>query len=174
VLRSRANKKYPGLGKDLDYNDARLRLGGWKEVDKMLEVGRSDAVKESMRHQALRQRSSGKGGAACRYAEVCAENTLETVHLDVGLGSDTFLHDESGNLLTLVTLELDNLAEFLVVNNGTVACEFLLESLQELLLVILFGESLKSSKRLTTVPLLDTDVNVVLGLLLLDRLGGSL
>lgn len=59
------------------------------------------------------------------------------MHLDVGLGSDTFLHNESGNLLTLVTLELDNLAEVLVVNNGTVACELLLEGLQQLLLVIL-------------------------------------
>ncbi len=30
-----------------------------------------------------------------------------------------------------------------------------------------FGKSLKSGKRLTTVPLLDTDMDVVLGLLLL-------
>lgn len=57
--------------------------------------------------------------------------------LDVGLGGDTFLHDESSDLLTLVALELDNLSELLVVNNGTVACEFLLEGLQQLLLVIL-------------------------------------
>lgn len=63
---------------------------------------------------------------------------LETVDLDVGLGSDSFLHDESGNLLALVTLKLDHLSEVLVVNNGTVACEFLLEGLQQLLLVILW------------------------------------
>lgn len=67
-----------------------------------------------------------------------AGSTLETVHLDVGLRGDTFLNDESSNLLTLVTLELDNLTKLFVVNNGTVACKFLLESLQELLLVILY------------------------------------
>lgn len=152
------------------------------------------------------------------------------MHLDVGLGGDAFGHDEGSHLLTLVALELDNLSELLVVNNGTVACEFLLEGLQQLLLVILcevawrsgekrrarqtwrercksnqiaiqseervksvciprwqrcatscrcecamhtFGKSLKSGKRLTTVPLLDTDMDVVLGLLLLGSLGGS-
>lgn len=59
------------------------------------------------------------------------------MHLDVGLGGDALLYDESGDLLALVTLELDNLSELLVVNNGTVACKFLLEGLQQLLLVIL-------------------------------------
>lgn len=70
---------------------------------------------------------------------------LETVHLDLGLGGDTLLDDKSSHLLTLVTLELDNLSELLVVNNGTVACEFLLEGLQQLLLVILceVAESMK-------------------------------
>lgn len=65
------------------------------------------------------------------------EKGLETVNLDVSLGSDSFLHDESGDLLTLITLELNDLSELLVVNNSTVACEFLLEGLQQLLLVIL-------------------------------------
>ena len=73
----------------------------------------------------------------CGDAERPVRSALETVHLDVGLGSDTFLHDERGDLLTLVTLKLDNLSELLVVNNGTVACEFLLEGLQQLLLIIL-------------------------------------
>ena len=36
-----------------------------------------------------------------------------------------------------------------------------------------FRKSLKSGEGLTSVPLLDTDVNVVLGLLLLCSLGGS-
>ena len=44
---------------------------------------------------------------------------------------------EHGDLLTLVALELDNLAELLVVHERTVAGELLLERLQQLFGVIL-------------------------------------
>lgn len=48
-------------------------------------------------------------------------------------------HDsqESADLLSLVTLKLNDLAELCVVDEGAVASEFLLEMLQELLEVIL-------------------------------------
>jgi len=51
------------------------------------------------------------------------------VDLDLVLGSNTLLDDESGDLLTLITLELDDLTEILVVNNSAVACELLFERL---------------------------------------------
>lgn len=95
---------------------------------------------------------------------------LETVHLDVGLRRDAFLHNERRHLLSLIALKLDNLAQIFVVDNGTVACELLLKRLQELFLIILLGQSLECRERLSTVPLLDTDVNVVLLLLFLDDL----
>jgi len=47
---------------------------------------------------------------------------------------------EHGNFLALVALELDHLAELLVIDNCAIACKFLLERLEQLLQVILCGE----------------------------------
>jgi len=85
----------------------------------------------------------------------------ETVNLDSGLG-DTLLDEECRDLLTLVSLELYNLAGLFVINESTVAREFLLEGFQEFLCIVLFGETLQSSQSLATVPLLDTDVDIIL------------
>ena len=97
---------------------------------------------------------------------------------------------EHGNLLALVTLELDDLAKLIIVHNGAVACKLLLERLEQLLRVVLcihgqhppsaararepglrtLRQTLQRGKRLAAVPLLDADVHVVLhlrGLLLL-------
>lgn len=52
------------------------------------------------------------------------ETSLETVDLDSSLG-DTLFDKEVGDLQTLITLELDNLPSLFVVNESTVACEFL-------------------------------------------------
>lgn len=65
----------------------------------------------------------------CCWNAVGKRRYLETVNLDLVLGRDTLLDDESGDLLTLITLELDDLTEILVVNNSAVACELLLERL---------------------------------------------
>ena len=61
-----------------------------------------------------------------RRSQIIAERkrSLETVDLDSSLG-DTFLDKEVGDLQTLITLELDNLPSLFVVNESTVACEFL-------------------------------------------------
>jgi len=49
---------------------------------------------------------------------------LEAVHLDGGL-RDALFHEEGGDLETLVTLQLDDLAHLLVVHQSPVASEFL-------------------------------------------------
>jgi hypothetical protein len=79
------------------------------------------------------------------------------------------------DFITLVSLELKNLSQFLTSDNSPVACEILhrsasdiernvnlLESFQDLLLIILCRKTLDRSQRLATVALLDTDMNVVL------------
>ena len=50
---------------------------------------------------------------------------LETMHLDGGF-LQTILDEEGGDLGTLISLELDDLAHFLIVDKSTVASEFLL------------------------------------------------
>ena len=103
-------------------------------------------------------------GARCR---------LETVHLDVLL-RDAFFDQEHGDLLTLIALKLDHLAKFLVIDDGAVASKLLLERLEKLFLVVFcealvdcahtLGQTLQRRQRLASVSLLDTNVNVAVGL----------
>jgi len=88
-------------------------------------------------------------------------HTLKPMHLDGTLG-DAFFSEERRDLDSLVPLELNHLAELLVVDECAVAGKFLLKRLQELLGVILFRQALQCGQRLPSVPLLDTDVDVVL------------
>lgn len=101
--------------------------------------------------------------------------------------TDSLLEEDLEDLGALVSLELDDGAHLLIVDERAVARELLckhptervvslpsarviwlmrrgvltLESLQELLLVILLGDSLEGGDRLAAVALLNADVNVV-------------
>lgn len=91
------------------------------------------------------------------------------MHLNIGLGN-TLLDQEHRDFLALVTLELNNLTQLFIIYQRAVASEFLLEGLQQLLRVVLLRQTLQRRQRLTTIPLLDTNVDVVVhlsGLLLL-------
>jgi len=83
------------------------------------------------------------------------------VDLD-GAPRDAFFDEERRNLQPLITLELDHLASLLIINEGSVTGELLLECLQELLRIVLFGQALQGRQRLPPVPLLDPDVDIVL------------
>lgn len=63
------------------------------------------------------------------------------------------------------TLELNDLTEVLVLHDGTVAGELLLDDLQDLLLVEALGETLDGGEGLAAIALLDADVDVVLAFL---------
>lgn len=63
------------------------------------------------------------------------------MQLDGVLG-DTLFCQEVRNFDPLVTLELDDLASFLIVDDGTVAGELLLESLEKLLSIVFLRETL--------------------------------
>jgi hypothetical protein len=69
------------------------------------------------------------------------------------------------NSLALVTLELDDLAHLRVGHDGAIASELLLNDLQNLLAVKFGGNTLHCSQGLTSIALLDTDVDVFLSLL---------
>lgn len=81
--------------------------------------------------------------------------------LDVLLWQLQLASQEIRNLDSLVTLQLDNLSQVVVVNDVTVTGEVLLQYLQDLLQVVLVRYTLNSRQSLTTVTLLNTYVNVV-------------
>lgn len=61
--------------------------------------------------------------------------TSEPMDFDLGLLADSLGGKELFNLRTLISLELNDTAEFLIVNDDTVACKLLLDKLQDLLRV---------------------------------------
>jgi len=59
-----------------------------------------------------------------------------------------FLH-----IFPLITLQLDHLAHLGVVDNGAIASEFLLDDLENLLLIKFLGKTLDCRQSLTTIAL---------------------
>lgn len=98
--------------------------------------------------------------------------SLEAVDLD-GLLVETqavvLVREEFLDLVALIALELDHVSHALgvrVVNDGAIASEFLLDDLEDLLVVKLLGNALDSGQGLTTITLLNADMDVgFLGLL---------
>lgn len=82
------------------------------------------------------------------------------MHLDGRLLYSIFAK-EVGNLGALIPLELDDLSHFLIVDESSVASEFLFKGLQKFFGIILFRQALQSGQRFSPIPLLNTDVDVV-------------
>ena len=78
-----------------------------------------------------------------------------------------FGNQELLNVLSLITLELNDFSHLTIAHDSTIAGELLLDHLENLLLIELLGESLNCSQSLTTISLLDSDVDVILALLFL-------
>jgi len=91
----------------------------------------------------------------------------ETVNLDVLLVDTQLLTNEVENLATLIALQLNNFAEILILYNGTIGSEILLESSQNTFRIIFLGKSLDSGQCLTTVTLLDSNMYIVLRLVVI-------
>lgn len=89
--------------------------------------------------------------------------SLETMDFDVLLLHAQLRDHELTHLSSLVTLHLDNLTHFLVLDNVSIASKVLLKDLQNSLQIIFCWNSLHRGQSLSTVSLLDTDVNVVGG-----------
>lgn len=76
-----------------------------------------------------------------------------------------FVDHEFKRIFTLITLKLDDLAGFFVGNDGAVAGEGLLHEFEDFLEFVSVWNTLDGSQSLTTIALLNTNVNV-LGILL--------
>lgn len=81
---------------------------------------------------------------------------LDGLLVNLKLGSQ-----EVDNLVSLVSLELNNLTVLFVLADVSVAGKILLENLQDSLEVIFFGKALDCGQSLSSVSLLDTDMDVV-------------
>jgi len=103
---------------------------------------------------------------------------LEPVDFDVVLLESVFAHlglvfvgEKVHDLGAVVTLKLDHLAHVRILNDGAIASIFLLEGLEKSFRTILLGQSLDSRQGLATVALLDTDMDVILGLCITNVVG---
>ena len=85
------------------------------------------------------------------------------VDLQRRLLHDLVVHQERRRAHALVALQLDDRAQFGVVDHGAVAAELLLEGLDDLLVVERLVEPLDGRQGLAAVALLDADVDIVLG-----------
>ncbi|OWR51098.1 hypothetical protein KGM_211525 [Danaus plexippus plexippus] len=84
---------------------------------------------------------------------------LETVDLELlGLHEARF-SEPLANVLALISLQLQYFAVLRMFHHGTVARELLLACPHDLFQVIFRGQSLHRRQRLTSVPLLDPDVD---------------
>lgn len=81
--------------------------------------------------------------------------------LDVLLGQLQLARQKLRNLHSLITLQLDNLTQLVVLDDIAITSKILLQNFQDLLQVILVGHTLNSGKGFTPVTLLDTDMDVV-------------
>jgi len=95
-------------------------------------------------------------------------STLEPVDLDgLGIQLQAFLliNEKFLHVFALIALQLNHLAHLRVIDDGAIACKLLLDHLEDLLLVKFLGQALDRGQCLATIALLDTDMDVVLGLL---------
>jgi len=93
---------------------------------------------------------------------------LETVDLD-GLGiqlkSFLFIGEEFLYILALIALKLNHLSHLTINDDGAIASKFLLDDLEDLLLIEFLRETLDSRQSLTTIALLNTNMYIILRLL---------
>lgn len=86
------------------------------------------------------------------------------MNLDVLLWQLQFGNQELRHLDSLVALHLDDLTQLGVLDDVAVTGKVLLQNLQNLLQVIFIRNTLNGGQGLTTVTLLNTDMDVVCGL----------
>jgi len=68
------------------------------------------------------------------------------------------------DIFTLIPLKLNHLSHLSVVDDGAIASEFLLDDLEDFLLVEFLGQALDSGQGLSTIALLDPNMDIALGL----------
>jgi len=88
---------------------------------------------------------------------------LEAMDLD-GLSIDFqsffLVYKKFFDNVSLVSLKLNHVASLFIVDNGTIASELLLDNLENLLEIELVRNSLNCRQGLTTISLLDTNMDI--------------
>lgn len=88
---------------------------------------------------------------------------LSSVHLDQFLLAQVVAHQKRSHVLSLISLQLQDFAQFLVLHDGAVAAVLLFQGLEHLFQVVSSCQTLHGCQTLLAIPLLRTYVNVVLG-----------
>jgi len=79
--------------------------------------------------------------------------------LDIIFVADVSFDQKLHYVLALITLQLNDFADILILQNGAVRRERLLEVAKDFLEVEIGGHALHSGQRFTTVALLNADVH---------------
>jgi len=90
----------------------------------------------------------------------------------LGIELQTFflVGEELLNIFALISLELNHLTHLTINNDGAIASELLLDDLEDLLLVEFLWEALDGCQSLTTIALLDTNMDIILRLLCISSI----
>jgi len=91
--------------------------------------------------------------------------TMDLNGLGIKLQALLLVGEEFLNILALISLKLDHLSHLSINDDGAIASKFLFDDLEDLLLIKFLGKTLNSGQSLTTIALLNTNVNVILRLL---------
>jgi len=94
------------------------------------------------------------------------------VHLDIALIDDVTFDEEFIHILSLISLQLQNLTQLGINQNRTVRRVCPLQSLQNLLEIQINGQPLYSRQALPSITLLNTDVHIVAALRAILRQNG--
>lgn len=84
---------------------------------------------------------------------------LETVNLELVVFCDADLLQKHAHIISLIALQLNDLAVLWMLDDGAVASKVLLERTHEFLLVEFFANALHGRQCLATITLLNTYVN---------------
>jgi len=63
------------------------------------------------------------------------------------------LLEKFGNVVSLITLDLDDFTHVLVLHDGSIGAEIFLESFQDFLMIVSSGQALEGSQRFSAISL---------------------
>merc|ERR1740117_842416 len=81
---------------------------------------------------------------------------------DLAFVCNSFSHQKVSDWLSVITLKLDNLSIFFILNDGSITSPVLFEMSQQFLEINVLWKTLNQSKTLSCSTLLELDMNHVL------------
>lgn len=84
---------------------------------------------------------------------------LESVHLELFWLGQVDFGEESADVVSLVTLQLNHFTIFRMIDYGTITGELFFAGLDDFLLIVVVADTLHSGQSLSATTLLDPNVN---------------